>query len=98
MTNSTSYPVHVEHDTIFVAGVKSGFIFTDPDEPGVFVEMPGAICKRFRNRNNVSLWLIKHAEEHFPKVREHLIRKMRHFRFVGVAQKIQSEYEARRHQ
>lgn len=71
--------VQFDHDDVYMNGVKAGFVFTSPDEEGLFLELRGAVCKRFRDRNNLVLWMLKNAPRQFPKVREHLLRHVRPF-------------------
>lgn len=71
--------VSIQHDQVFINGVKSGFVFTDPDEDGTFLNLTGAAVKKFRNRNNLTLWLLKNASRYFPQVLVYLLQHVERF-------------------
>jgi hypothetical protein len=68
--------VHIEHDNkIYADGVYVGFWFNDADEDGAFLMLAGQPCKKFRDANNLKLWLVKRIENIFPAVRDYLVQK-----------------------
>ena len=78
-THEQALIVKMTYDKILFNGLKVGEYFEDKDgiEPGTYLILAGEPPKKFRSKNNLTLWLVQNARRFAPQA---ILATVRNFR------------------